>query len=324
MDIKAFIRELLFSHDCVIIPGFGGFIANYAPSRIDTSTDTFYPPVRKISFNRNLSHNDGLLISRISFTLKVNYGEARRLVENFSRDLAHRLLKGEKIVFDHIGTFFNNHENSVQFEPFENVNFLFDTYGLEPFQCLPLRGYDIRKRVTRHLDREPVRQYSTGRALWRAAVIIPVLALIVIIPLKTNLFRTKVESSAMNPLITAEFENNKRAVDSALTLTADTGTTVKPIVSITDTFSLQTPSIPVTVPTTPVKRYGVITGSFRSEENARTHIADLKADGFDPELVAAQNGFYRVFAMTCSDLETAASKRDSLAEKFPGSWVSKR
>ncbi len=66
MDITAFIRELLFGHDCVIVPGFGGFIGNYTPARIDKSTSTFYPPVKQISFNRNLNHNDGLLVGRIS------------------------------------------------------------------------------------------------------------------------------------------------------------------------------------------------------------------------------------------------------------------
>ena len=66
MDITAFIRELLFGHDCVIIPGFGGFIGNYNPAHIDKNSGTFYPPVKQISFNRNLNHNDGLLVGRIS------------------------------------------------------------------------------------------------------------------------------------------------------------------------------------------------------------------------------------------------------------------
>ncbi|MDP3003404.1 MAG: hypothetical protein Q8N38_09780, partial [Bacteroidales bacterium] len=41
VDITAFIRELLFGHDCVIVPGFGGFIGNYTPAHIDKSTGTF-------------------------------------------------------------------------------------------------------------------------------------------------------------------------------------------------------------------------------------------------------------------------------------------
>ena len=102
MDVTAIIRELLFGHDCVIVPGFGGFIGNYAPARIDRSTDTFYPPVKKISFNRNLNHNDGLLVGRISDCEKINYGDARNLVEEFVTGLRRKLEKGEKVVFDNI------------------------------------------------------------------------------------------------------------------------------------------------------------------------------------------------------------------------------
>jgi len=71
-------------------------------------------------------------------------------------------------------------------------------------------------------------------------------------------------------------------------------------------------------------RYGVITGSFKSEENARSHIAILKAEGYDPEMIAGTNGFFRVIAMTCGDLETAVLKKDSVSKEFPGAWVSKR
>src|SRR5512137_1108287 len=117
MDIIAFIRELLFGHDCVIIPGFGGFIGNYTPARIDKKSGTFFPPVKQISFNRNLNHNDGLLIGKISGASEMNYGDARNLVEEFVNDIRRRLDKGEKVVFDHIGSFSNNQENNIQFEP---------------------------------------------------------------------------------------------------------------------------------------------------------------------------------------------------------------
>ena len=87
MDITAFIRELLFGHDCVIVPGFGGFIGNYTPARIDKNSGTFYPPVKQISFNRNLNHNDGLLIGKISGFSNMTYGDTRNMVEEFVAEL---------------------------------------------------------------------------------------------------------------------------------------------------------------------------------------------------------------------------------------------
>lgn len=317
MDITAFIRELLFGHDCVIVPGFGGFIGNYTPARIDKSSGTFYPPVKQISFNRNLSHNDGLLIGRISGATSINYGDARNSVEEFVLEVRRKLSKGEKVVFDNIGSFLNNSEGSVQFEPDKNANYHLDSFGLESFQCLPLEGYDVRKRIVRHAGKDPVRQASMRKILWRAAVIIPLLAAIVVVPLKTDLFRSKVESTTLNPLVSAEFEHNKNAVDQGI---------AKESLKVAD-ISLPVKEEEVVVsPPPPVvnSSYFVITGSFKTEANA-VHQADLlREEGFTPEIVPASNGFYRVCAMACDNLNTALTKKDSITKKFPGSWVSRK
>jgi len=195
MDITTHIRELLFSHDCVIVPGFGGFIGNYTPARIDKTTSTFYPPVKQISFNRNLNHNDGLLVGKISESSGVNYGDSRNIVDEFVVSLRKKLEKGEKIVFDNIGSFVNNQEGNIQFEPDRTVNYYLDSYGLESFQYPPLEGYDVRNRIMRPLDKEPIRRSPSRKILWRAAVIVPLLALMIAIPLRTDLFRSKVEKS---------------------------------------------------------------------------------------------------------------------------------
>ena len=319
MDITAFIRELLFGHDCVIVPGFGGFIGNYTPARIDKSTDTFYPPVKNISFNRNLNHNDGLLVGRISGSCKINYGDARNLVEEFVAGVRKKLEKGEKVVFDNIGSFINNHEGNVQFEPDRNTNYHLDSYGLDSFQCLPLEGYDVRKRIIRNTDRDPLKQASIRKVIWRAAIIIPLLSLIVAVSLKTDLFRSKVEATTLNPLVTAEFENNKKAVDEGSTFK------LAKIDEKTEPIADKTSHTEIIVPVaTESNAYVVITGSFKSKENADSQVNMLKEEGFSPEIIASENGFFRVCAIMCKDLNTAVSKKDSIVKKFPGTWVSRK
>jgi len=309
VDIKAFIRELLFVHDCVIVPGFGGFIGNFSPAHADESSGTFFPPVKKISFNSNLNHNDGLLIGKISQTTGVNYGDSRHLVEEFVKELKDRLAKGEKVVFDHIGTFVYNRENNIFFEPEPDINYYPGSFGLESFQWHPAREYDVRKKVSRHITREPLRISASRKNLWRAAVLIPVLALLIAVPLKTDLFKARVESTSLNPLVTAEFENNKKAIDEAAVIVPDTSMPVKP----------EAPPEPVDE-----VQYTIITGSFKSEDNAISHVEILKADGYEPEIHQASNGFYRVTAMTCDSKGKAISTRDSISKKFPGTWISKK
>jgi len=317
VDITLFIRELLFEHDCVIIPGFGGFIGNYTPANIDKSTGTFYPPVKKISFNRNLNHNDGLLVGRISGSSGTNYGDARSLVEAFVGDLRKKLGRGEKVVFDNIGSFVNNQEGNVQFEPDVIANYHLDSFGLESFQCLPLEGYDVRKRVIKHSERNTVKQASIKKILWRAAVIIPLVSVLVVVPLKTDLFKAKIETTTLNPLVNAEFEHNKNAVDEEGIIES----AKNDLITVSEK-----PVEPEVIPTVVAEAnvYCLVTGSFKSEENAISQANILREEGYSPEIVAAPNGFFRVSAMMCDDLNTAKIRKDSISKNYPGTWVTRK
>jgi hypothetical protein len=342
VDITAFIRELLFGHDCVIIPGFGAFIGNYNPAWIDKKTGTFHPPVKQISFNRNLIHNDGLLVGRIAGSSGMNYGEAKGMVEEFAGDARRKLERGEKILFDHIGSFVNNQEGNLQFEPDRAANYHLDSYGMESFQMMPLEGYNVRTRVIKPLHKDPEREVHIRKILWRAAVIVPLLSVLVIIPLKTDLFRSKVESSSMNPLVSAEFEQNRMAIDrgtEAVKVENQNAGSVGGSEETTGNEVIETPAVetrPEAVTVNPViaepvrpavaktSGYYLITGSFQSEDNAVKQVNMLKGEGFSPEIVLAPNGFYRVCAMVCADLSTARTKKDSLSAKFPEAWISRR
>jgi nucleoid DNA-binding protein len=316
MDITAFIRELLFSHDCVIIPGFGGFIGNYTPARIDKNSSTFYPPLKLISFNRNLNNNDGLLVGRISDSAKTGYGDARNIVEEFVTSLRRKLERGEKVTFDNIGSFTNNQEGNVQFEPDRNVNYHLDSYGLDSFRFLPVEGYDVRKRIGRHIDKGPVQRTVLRKVIWRAAIIIPLLAVIVAIPFKNDIFKPKIEAGNLNPLVTAEFENNKKAVDEnsvPLSVTPE-------VVSPQPTASTQEIVAP---PAEPEYNYCLITGSFRARSNAESQAEMLKEEGYTPEIINGPNGFFRVSAMKCTDLSAALGKKESISGKYKGTWIKK-
>jgi nucleoid DNA-binding protein len=324
LDVTLFIKELLFGHDCVIVPGFGGFIGNYSPARIDKSSNTFFPPVKQISFNKNLSHNDGLLVGRISKSSEMNYSDARILVEEFAEDIRKRLARGEKVVFDNIGTFVNNDEGNVQFEPDINANYLLDSYGLTTFQFTPIESYNIRERVLKYKDKEPVRQSSVRKVLWRAAVIIPLLAVLVIVPLTTDILKTRVQRTSLNPLANIEFENNRLEVDK--NKTADSLFNVSQIVAESDSSlksvtEVKNESIPAVEQAE--KKYCLIAGSFKSEDNASGLIKKLEAEGYTPELLSGPNGFIRVSAMRFTGFTEAAKIKDSISNKFPGTWVAR-
>ena len=82
MQLKQLIKELIYTNDCVTIPGFGSFIANKFPSIYIKEESKFYPPSRRITFNSKIKNNDGLLANFISTKSKISYDEALKKIHN--------------------------------------------------------------------------------------------------------------------------------------------------------------------------------------------------------------------------------------------------
>jgi nucleoid DNA-binding protein len=314
MEITGLIRELLFRHDCVTVPGFGGFIGNYTPARIDRSSGIIYPPVKQISFNRNLNHNDGLLVGRISEVTGLNYGDARNISGEYVSDILRRLSNGERVVMEGIGSFVNNSEGNIQYEPAAEINYHLNSYGFEPVLFAPLPGFGQGLHKTQRSVSADKRS-SIGKYLWRAAVIIPVAGTIAAVTLTTDIFRSGSQFTNMNPLASVEFDSNKNAPSVSGNITGQQveATTEKPDPGVSS----------VAEPLQPVEEYLVIAGSFQSESNANVLMQKLSSDGFSPSLITAGNGFYRVCAVKCKSLGEAVARKDSISLKYSGSWITK-
>jgi len=128
--IDEILIELVIRHDCVIIPSFGGFIAQTHPARLDVQNGILFPPSKHLLFNRNLLHNDGLLISAFVDFNTVSYEKAQRYIADFVATVKKELNAGKKVVFEKIGTFHLNTEGTLMFEQSRYFNLLLEAYGL--------------------------------------------------------------------------------------------------------------------------------------------------------------------------------------------------
>jgi nucleoid DNA-binding protein len=348
-DLTTIIRGLLFRHDCVIIPGFGGFILNYVPAFIDKSTGTFNPPARRVSFNRNLTHNDGLLIGSVSSEEEVNYGEAREMVEKYVSDIRRTLSRGAQVDLEYIGVFHVNKEGSIQFEPDRNANYNLGSYGMESFRYEPVAGYDVRKKVLRARHEAYPQGVRMRKMLVRAAVAVPVLIALIAVPLKTDLLGTRLNKASLNPLAKAELENNKEAIDDLpqITLTdrqTDSSGTIsgepealtsgeaqelnsaerQPLVSGEPEAQAQGTAGSTAVPVPDAQPgFFLIAGSFKSAENAQVMAGQLRNIGYEPILMDAPNGYTRVAAKGFTIMESALSEKEKLSASFSGLWILK-
>ena len=84
-SVEYYISELLFLHNCIIIPEFGGFVGNKKPAQLNEKTGILKPPSKQILFNPNLKTNDGLLIAHIAHQENISQQSAQENVKTFSK-----------------------------------------------------------------------------------------------------------------------------------------------------------------------------------------------------------------------------------------------
>src|SRR5690554_1392914 len=84
------IEFLLHEYNCVIIPGFGGFVVNPIHTRRENG-NVFNAPSCELVFNRDLTYNDGLMAQSYMKTYDLSFESATLEIQNGVRELKHRL-----------------------------------------------------------------------------------------------------------------------------------------------------------------------------------------------------------------------------------------
>lgn len=146
------INDLLFLHDCVVLPEFGGIISNYASSYFDEKSLVFYPPKKELAFNKNLSKNDGLLVTYVSEKEGMSYERASKCVGYFIEDLKVKLNQGQRVVFENIGVFFCDRKFNILFEP-SDFNFFADAWGMSEI-TLDVDAYKNINKTPRSISKK--------------------------------------------------------------------------------------------------------------------------------------------------------------------------
>lgn len=131
VNIWSLVKSLLHKYNCVIVPGLGGFIAHQQSAIIDPVSLTIEPPCKHITFNAQLTLNDGLLVTQVADYLNINYIDAIKIVDEEIANF-HQLIKNNsKFSIDGLGGFVLNTSDKLIFTPEKKANFLLNSFGLE-------------------------------------------------------------------------------------------------------------------------------------------------------------------------------------------------
>ena len=176
-SIAHYISDLLYLHDCVIIPEFGGLVGNPISAKIDKKTGIISPPSKQILFNVNLKTNDGLLISHIANQEGISQKIATKYVSDFVSENKQKLKKSRILRVEKIGLFNLNREDKIVF-----TQDIIANYNLASFGMKTILNKGIERKKLDHTNNAKIKhiefkKYDTQVLLKVAAIIIPLLTL---------------------------------------------------------------------------------------------------------------------------------------------------
>lgn len=156
IQLQRHIEILLLSHDCVIIPGFGGFIAHHVDAHYDEGDRLWLPPYRTLGFNHQLTLNDSLLVQSYVEAYDMSYPDALRQIESEVEELKGILHSEGEYVMDGVGTLSVNIEGNIEFEPCEAGILSPEVYGLSDFSFKRLKDAKPLIEVTSTVSKAKV------------------------------------------------------------------------------------------------------------------------------------------------------------------------
>jgi cell division protein FtsN len=335
MNVDKHISELLFEHDCVIVPEFGGFVANYAPAKIHPVQHSFSPPSKKIVFNSNLRVNDGLLANHISSVAGGGYPQALRHIQHFVDSTRTELQQGRKVKVSDVGTLYLDVEKNIQFEPDDQVNYLLDSFGLAGFQSPGIKRDNGIRRIEKELrDRKAVpaeRKKINLKRVIALTVAVPLLAAVIWIPLKTDILKN-VDYAALNPFAKHESATLPKKAEAIPVIKDTTAAIILP----SESSELPDPqpaegvaavvadstAVAMEAPLNAAAPFHVVAGCFQVRENAEKFLIMLREQNISASIIGQNaNGLYVV---SCGDYQKrsdALDQLDTLRRLQPNAWL---
>ncbi len=177
MGIERDLHDLLFCHDCVIVPQWGGFLTHYRGARLDEVRKLVHPPAKDLSFNRHLVRNDGLLADHLAKREGIGFDVATARIDAEVAGWREALDRSGRLELPHIGIFFRDAEHNLQFDPDKRANYLKDAFGLRPLTALPVERVQPIPLVRKleEVRAEVVNETRRAPMYWAAAAVAAVL-----------------------------------------------------------------------------------------------------------------------------------------------------
>lgn len=313
------IEYLLRNHNCVIVPNLGGFVVNNNTAKRD-GLAALHAPYCDLVFNKELTHNDGLLVQSYMKTHALTSEDATKEINEAVTELRHKLREKKSINLGDIGTIKMNSESQLIYlpKPFIRPDF----FGLGHTSLKPV----IQLRT----EFEERTKQKGGRNIRRNAIITTAAASIVglimfVFPLQDNpMHRQQANVFSENTLlekriaapenkIYSSISENNLYFSNPASVKANTEST------ITTTDSQITNSVDE-------KKFYIVLGVYQNRKGAEKITERLKSQGFNRTAWLERSGKIRVYTDSFSDRDAAELYLREIWKKYPeysDAWILK-
>lgn len=339
MQVATYISDLLFRHECVVIPDFGAIVSRRVPAQYFDSTHTLYPPKKGLSFNEQIRQNDGLLVQYIVSVEQIPYDAALQQIRNYVRFLNHEIDTKGSVTAPKIGRFTRNEEQALQFLPMYLVNYLPESFGLASHEA-----FAVDRTPVIHLPAEVIEQIETEEfATASEQIENPVVELESLKTAKSNAgswvryaavgavliagsyfgfmgYQNQVSENELAVEMMAEEQFRNKVQEASFVIDNPLPSIKLQVDAIDDIVKSNTIATPVY---TSYKNYHVIAGAYRNPVNANNRIAELRKLGYQAKRIGVNKYGLHNVAFSSHDSRNAATNELYRLQKngFEGAWL---
>jgi hypothetical protein len=306
MKIELYIAQLLYRYQCVTVPGFGAFLTEIQSAQLDENSNSFSPPKKMISFNAHLKNNDGLLANHIALAEKTSYESAVNAIH--SEVLNWKKLLQENGIFPikNIGELRLNTDENLIFVPFNQTNYLMDSFGLSPFVSPLVKREIFEKKIEAIEEKVPIALIPEART---ASPFLKYAAILVVsLGLSTSIGYSVYQDQIVSKTLLVETAVQKQVQNKIQEAT----------------FFIESPVPAVTLSVKEGKMpYHIMAGVYRSEKNAQKAFDNLVKLGYKARRIAPnKHGFFPVLYGSYSTFAEAEKAKTEIHKKHnPEAWI---
>ena len=306
MNIAPYIAQLLYRYQCVTVPGFGAFLTEIQSAQLIESSNSFFPPKKMISFNAYLKNNDGLLANHIAQAEKTSYEYAISAIQYEVFNWRKALQENGLFAIKNVGDFSLNADKNLIFTPYDQTNYLSNSFGLAPFVSPKVKRELFEQKIEALEDENvipliPERRKTTAYLKY-AAIFVLGLGL---------------TGAVVYPIYQQQIANETILVEQSVQMKVQNKIQEA-------TFFIENPIPAVTLTVKEVKMsYHVVAGAFREEKNAEKIFHQLSDQGYKARRIPQNKyGLFPVLYGSYATFPEAESAKQEIQKTGnPDAWI---